>query len=196
MGGVLISCAAFLANANPGLGFATVDRPARTPAQELVDAAGTGDSTTVKRLLDAGVDVNAGTPKTGATALHQAAANGHATLVTVLLERGATVDAPDVDDATPLVYAAYHGRAAVIGLLVAAKADMSRSPARQVHALNAALMSGSVDTVKALVAAGADPDLDDVYGKDARGYAAQLDRPDLAALLPDADVAADSEAAP
>ncbi|MBK8286045.1 MAG: ankyrin repeat domain-containing protein, partial [Ahniella sp.] len=163
--------------------FAAVDRPARTPIQELVDAAGTGDTTTVRRLLDAGAMVSAGLPDTGVQALHQAAANGHVGLVGLLLERGAQVDATDVDGASALVYAAYHGRTKVIEVLLAAGAKVELLPKRQVHALNAAILSGSIDTVKTLVEAGADPDRQDVFGKSAREYAAQVARSDLAALF-------------
>jgi hypothetical protein len=155
------------------------DRPARTPVQELVDAAGTGDATTVRRLLGAGVDIDAATPRTGATALHQAAANGHLSLVRMLVERGAAVDARDQDGATPLVYAAYHGRAPVVAALLAAGAAVDVRPHRQVHALNAAMMSGSREVVGILVDAGADPGLDDAFGHDARELARRMGRTDL-----------------
>lgn len=163
-------------------------RPVRTPSQELTDAAASGDGTTVRRLLAQGVPVMAGAPVTGATALHQAAAGGHVSVIEVLIAAGAKVDAPDADGATPLVYAAYHGRQRAVAALLDAKADFSQVPAKQVHALNAAMLSGSLPVVKLLVQAGADPDLDDVFGKDANRYAKQLGRADLAEVLAHATV--------
>ncbi len=163
--------------------IAVAERPARTPVQELVDAAGTGDTTTVRRLLDSGTLVFASVPDSGVQALHQAAANGHVTLVNLLLERGARVDAPDGEGASPLVYAAYHGRSSVVEVLLAAGASADLVPERQVHALNAAVMSGSVAAVKVLIEAGADPDLKDGFGKSARDYAIQHARADLTELF-------------
>ncbi|AVP96155.1 hypothetical protein C7S18_02630 [Ahniella affigens] len=166
-------------------------RPARTAAQELVDAAASGDMATVKRLLDADTPVASAMPLTAAQALHHAAANGHLSLVDLLLKRGAPVNGEDADGATPLIYAAYAGRVEVVKRLLAAGAAVNHVPNRQVHALNAAMMSGSLDTVVALLHAGADPKLPDQFGKNALQYAAQIHRTDLQAVL-----AVDNKATP
>lgn len=158
-------------------------RPQRTPAQTLIDAAAGGDVTTIRQLLDAGTPLSSAMPVTGAQALHHAAANGHVSLVELLLARGASVNAEDVDGATPLVYAAYSGRVEVIKRLLAAGARVDHVPTRQVHALNAAMMSGSAATVTVLRDAGADPKQADSFGKTAVQYAAQINRPELLVAL-------------
>eukprot|EP00250_Pteridium_aquilinum_P028450 c37179_g1_i1 orf=155-691(-) len=59
-------------------------------------AARRGDLDEVRRLLDAGVDVNefsSGHKDSGATALHLAAAGGHIDVMDELLERGGDIDA-------------------------------------------------------------------------------------------------------
>ena len=58
----------------------------------LITAAQSGDVAKVKKLLDAGADVEART-KDGRTALHEAAAAGNAAVVKLLLEHGADVEA-------------------------------------------------------------------------------------------------------
>jgi ankyrin repeat protein len=137
---------AFVVSVLPGLSMATEalqsdrdTRPSRTPAEELIDAAASGDLTSVRRLLDSQVNVNANAPRSQATALHQAAAGGHLVVLNHLLERGARVDSEDGDGANALVYAAYHGRFRAVTALFAANANIQHVPARQVHALNAAM---------------------------------------------------------
>lgn len=61
---------------------------------ELWTAARKGDAATVKRLLEAGVDVNAKTPY-GATALSFAAEKGHVEIVKLLIAAKADVDVKD-----------------------------------------------------------------------------------------------------
>jgi hypothetical protein len=68
--------------------------PAQTKAEQLGDAARTGDAATVKKLLDEGVDVNSKF-RYGATALFYACDHGHVDVVKVLLDRGADVTVKD-----------------------------------------------------------------------------------------------------
>jgi hypothetical protein len=74
-------------------------------ADALSEAARKGDTATVKKLLDEGVDVNTKF-RYGATALSYACDRGHVDVVKLLLERGAD---PNVKDtfykATPLTWA-------------------------------------------------------------------------------------------
>lgn len=93
-------------------------------AEALWEAARKGDATTVKKLLDEGVDVNT-KYRYGATALSYACDRGHLEVVKVLLEHGADVNVKDTFyRATPLTWAASPamGRkpqhAEIVGLLL------------------------------------------------------------------------------
>jgi len=93
-------------------------------AEALWEAARKGDATTVKRLLDEGVDVNT-KYRYGATALSYACDRGNLEVVKVLLEHGADVNVEDTFyHATPLNWAASPamGRkpehAEIVGLLL------------------------------------------------------------------------------
>ncbi|KAJ8302991.1 hypothetical protein KUTeg_019387 [Tegillarca granosa] len=71
----------------------------------LYIAAHRGYQGLVKKLIDAGADVNASTPF-GRTALHVAAAQGRGNIVDALLERGADIDAEDEEGESALSIAA------------------------------------------------------------------------------------------
>jgi ankyrin repeat protein len=78
--------------------LATTDVGRTDPNSKLFEAAGYGELSTVKQLLDTvGVDINFPPPKVrGRTAL-QAAAEGHVELTQLLLARGANVNAPSAE---------------------------------------------------------------------------------------------------
>ena len=63
-------------------------------AEELFDAARSGDRARVARILDAGIDVNA-KARYNAIALMFAADKGHLEVVRLLLDRGAEINAED-----------------------------------------------------------------------------------------------------
>jgi outer membrane protein assembly factor BamB len=86
------------------IAIATMARAADGP-DELWTAARKGDAATVKRLLEAGVDVNSKTPY-GATALSFAAEKGHVEIVKLLIAAKADVNVKDTFySATPLTWA-------------------------------------------------------------------------------------------
>ena len=68
--------------------------PALTAADQLQEAARKGDAVAVKKLLDAGVDVNTKF-RYGATALFYACDHGHLEVVKVLLDKGADLTIKD-----------------------------------------------------------------------------------------------------
>lgn len=93
-------------------------------AEALWEAARKGDATTLKKLLDDGVDVNT-KYRYGTTALFSACDRGHLEVVKLLLERGADVNVKDTFyHATALTWAASPamGRkpqhAEIVGLLL------------------------------------------------------------------------------
>jgi len=88
----------------------------------LWNAARSGDLETIKKLVAAGIDVNAKT-KYNATALAYACDKGHVELVRYLLEQGAEVNTTDsFYEATPINWASMGEHAEVIGLLLTAGA--------------------------------------------------------------------------
>jgi len=70
----------------------------RTP---LHDAVRTGSEDTVRRLIDAGADVNA-VDEDGRTPLHDAARTSSGYTIRKLIDAGADVNAVDKDGRTPL----------------------------------------------------------------------------------------------
>jgi ankyrin repeat protein len=97
----------------------------------LLQAACAGNGKMVARLIDEGVDVNAG-GRHGGTALFLAADQGHTEVVRLLLEHGADpnrIPWPDpaagVIAMTPLMAAAARGHTAIAELLLAHGADAS-----------------------------------------------------------------------
>ena len=74
--------------------IALVQAPPPSKADQLQDAARKGDATTVKKLLDEGVDVNTKF-RYGTTALFFACDHGHVDVVKVLLDKGADLTVKD-----------------------------------------------------------------------------------------------------
>ena len=106
------------------------------------------------------------------TALMLAADRDDLPLVRVLLAAGAKVDAQSDDGETALVRAASESGTVVRALLDAGadvKLRLKSGASQGATALAAAVLSGRVETVAALLAAGADKK-DRVQGKDAMGW--------------------------
>ena len=132
--------------------------------ERLLQFSADGDAVMVNRLLSAGISARAADSTRQVTALHNAAAQGHLKIVVRLVEMGADPNATDWNGATPLVNAAYGGRAAVIVFLAAHGANVNviggkRSP------LVSAVKANSLETVVALLSLGANPTQSDVDGQ-------------------------------
>jgi ankyrin repeat protein len=90
----------------------------------LLNAAENGNIIAVKRLLAAGVNVNA-KDILGETPLHRAAFEGHKEIVQLLIAKAADVNAKDKYGGTPLFYAATGGHKEIAELLITAGADVN-----------------------------------------------------------------------
>ena len=108
----------------------------KTPLQA---AAFSNTQAVVAALLKGGADVNEQTEHTRYTALHFAAKNNDLAVVSALLKAGALVNAKDINDETPLHYAAKRER-------------------------NQVYYQKNPEVITALLAAGADPHARDVSG--------------------------------
>lgn len=114
-----------------------------------------GNAGMIALLLENGVDPN--TAVAGETALMTAARTGKVDAVNALVARGANVNAKEPSQRqTPLMWAAAENHAAAAQLLVRHGADLSARSATGFTALLYAVRAGGFDTVKALLAAGAD----------------------------------------
>lgn len=129
----------------------------------LVDAAWDNDIERVRRLIDAGADVNA-TDDSQQSAYLIATSEGHLDLLELTLRHGADVRALDRFNGTGLIRAAERGHADVVGRLLQTDIDVDHINNLGWTALHEAIILGQytqryVDTVRLLVAGGADATL-------------------------------------
>ncbi|TCO36063.1 hypothetical protein EV652_101953 [Kribbella steppae] len=149
----------------------SVTAPAPTPRtsavqqadQQLIAAAWKNDVPTARRLIEAGADVNA-VDDTLQSAFLIAASEGYLDLLELTLQNGADVRSLDSYRGTALIRAAERGHAAVVGRLLRAGVTVDHVNRLGWTALHEAVLLGDgspryVDTVRLLIAAGADRDL-------------------------------------
>ncbi|CAM9140659.1 unnamed protein product [Chrysoparadoxa australica] len=137
----------------------------------LLTAAGTGDLTTVQKLLAGGMPADARDEK-GQTPLSLAARRGHAECAQSLLAAGADVDGRAGFGRTPLLYAACEGRLPMVQLLLRHKATIGVRDAGGDTALIWASYGGHEQCAMALLGAGADVNARDHHGGSALHHAA------------------------
>ena len=95
---------------------------------DLHKAAREGDADRVRKLLDAGADVNVRNANKGRlqyTPLHWAAYYGHLEIAELLISRGADLDAEDPAYSTPLYLAAEEGHPKVVEFLISKGAEVN-----------------------------------------------------------------------
>jgi ankyrin repeat protein len=137
-------------------------------------AAGFGDVTTVDTLIKAGADVNVTGSVTGFTPIIWAAGFGKPESVAALVEAGANIeDVDQLERATPLMHAVRTGGADNVQVLVEAGANLeARDKNEKTPLLVAAANSGaSVEVIRLLLDAGADPTATTANGKTAQELA-------------------------
>ena len=128
-------------------------------ATELVDAVRAGNANRVVQLLDSGADPNKGSPYNGP--LHEAARMGSTEIATILLRAGADVELPGFGGVHPLHSAAMAGQSKVMSILLksGAKVDSLDNTGRTPLLSFTSGDIRDVDTLKALLDGGADPNL-------------------------------------
>jgi ankyrin repeat protein len=165
-----------------GLGFSGNDVNERhdenNGARPLHEAARRHESA-VPVLLTAGAEVDAGDDH-GTTALHLACTVCRTPdIVRLLLEANADVNKRDIDGSTPLHWAIeeYSGREtfACVRLLLDAGADATLQNGQGFTPLHKAAYYGNASVAKALIAAGADPNVKDLVCQRGSPYAVALD---------------------
>ncbi len=170
----------------------------------LAEAMVKGNAVMVEKLLKAGADPNTLTTPEGETVLMTAARAGNAAAVKVLLDHGANVNAREnYMGQTALMWAAAEGHPDVIKLLLAKNADMTvrsfdrdttlpkltaGSPVAPINrggltALLFAARQGEIESIKAMLDAGADINQVDVDKNNALNLAILNTHYDLANFL-------------
>ena len=91
---------------------------------DLMWAASEGQLQNVKKLINAGEDVNAANAE-GDTPLHYAVSNGDKDILNILLQAGAAVNATDSEGNTPLHWAAKGGHKDILKILIASGGDVN-----------------------------------------------------------------------
>ena len=130
--------------------------------QRLRDAAWADDVQTARALIRRGADVNA-KDDTEQSAYLIATSEGYLDLLNVTLAQGARIDDKDSWNGTGLIRAAERGHSLVVGRLLRAGIDRNHVNRIGYQAIHEAVWLGEnsstyVDTIRALVAGGADLD--------------------------------------
>lgn len=124
-------------------------------AEAFIQSAAAGRLDDVRRMIDAGVDVNTALHGDG-TALIVAAGNGHMELVQYLIAEGADVNLAVRGDGNPLIAAADGGHTEIVELLLDHGARIDDIVPGDENALMAAAARGHEATVALLLRRGAD----------------------------------------
>ena len=164
------------------------------PATPLVEAAKSGDTEMVRRLIKDRVNVNAAEVD-GTTPLHWAVRANDVAAAELLIRAGANVKAANRYEVTPLSVACMNGNASMIGLLLKAGVDANTTLPGGETALMTTARTGSLEGVKLLLAHGADVNAKEAgRGQTALMWAASEGHIDVVRLLLDsgADVKARS----
>ncbi len=140
-------------------------------AVPLIEAVKRGDVTAVRAMVAQKADVNVTEPD-GTTALHWAADLGDVRTIDTLLGAGAKLKVANRYGATPFGLAVARGNAAVVERLLQAGED-ANAVVNGEPVLMQAARAGNVDAVKALLAKGANVNIEEgMYGQTALMWAA------------------------
>ena len=153
-------------------------------SNSLMQAVKADDVAQVRRLIAAGVDVDA-TDASGDVPLIMAAYLGHTEITGLLLDAGADVTAVDPGmKATALHAAAYAGRTDPARLLIEHGIDVNaQGPYNGYTALHDAIWQNNVDTARVIVEAGADLTLRNHEGQTPLEMAKARGRKQIVAII-------------
>jgi len=124
------------------------------PDLRMVEAAKAGDRSTIRSLLQQGVDAN-GAEIDGSTSLHWAVRRDDVETAKLLIDAGASVKVKNRYEVTPLSLACTNGNAEIVSLLLNAGADPNTILPGGETALMTASRTGKLAPVKALLSKGA-----------------------------------------
>jgi len=166
--------------------------------EQLLQAAREGDTTAIRSLLDAKVDVNY-VRADGSTALAWAVYQDNQDAVDLLVRSGANVDAANEYGVSPLSLACANGNSRVVKILLDAGAEPNHSKETGETPLMTCSSAGAVDAVESLLASGAEVNATEhEQDQTALMWAAAGKRPDVvqALLAHGADIEARSTVIP
>jgi ankyrin repeat protein len=146
----------------------------------LLKAAAEGDFAAAQVALRSGASKDA-TTDFGFTALHVAATKGHLPVVRLLIDAGADVDRRERHGVSPLLQAV--GWPGVMEALLDAGADVDGATVQGVTPLMSAAAFGEMESVRLLLARGADPNRRDDSGSSAADFAGEKGEDEIASLL-------------
>ncbi|MFN9738326.1 MAG: ankyrin repeat domain-containing protein [Pseudomonadota bacterium] len=163
---------------------APAEVPRAVPAL-IAACSGADDQPGLVRILVRHKAAVAATDRLGRTALHAAALHGHAEMADALLAAGAPIDARDAHGVTATMEAARAGANRVLQRLMFRKPAVDLVDPAGRSALMIACASGKAneETVRLLLALGADPAIAAVDGRRAIDHAVAAGRWPLVALL-------------
>ncbi|PZQ61981.1 MAG: hypothetical protein DI544_05095 [Sphingomonas taxi] len=160
--------------------FAALSLPTAVPAQQqsqrykFLEAVRKGDGNAVVAMLDqpGQTIVNARDVTTGEGAVHIVVKRGDATYLRYLLAKGADPNLRDGGGETPMMLAVQAGQPDLVQVLATAKANANLGNNGGETPLIRAVQRRDLALVRAVLAAGGDPDqTDNVAGMSARDYA-------------------------
>lgn len=130
---------------------------AQSPSQEaaLLEAAASGRTAEVSRLIAQGVDLNPRDAQ-GRTPLLLAVAGNHVAVAKALLAAGADLNAQAANRDTPWLLAGAAGRSEIVAAMIPRKPDLSIRNRYGGNALIPACERAHVETVKLLLTSGID----------------------------------------
>ena len=148
-------------------------------ADQLLEAARSGNLERITQIVDSGVDINSKT-EYGSTALFFACDRGHLEVVKYLLKTGAEVDAKDsFYNATPLTWAQANGHDEITLLLLKAGAEGADD------ILGGVVRQGKVEMTQAILEAGV---ATEEGIREAKELAEKSETKELVALFEELDV--------
>jgi hypothetical protein len=159
--------------------------PPRAVPPLIAACAGAQDVPALVRLLVRHRAATDATDRLGRTALHAAALHGHAEMADALLAAGAPIDARDAQGVTATMEAARAGANRVLQRLVFRKpaVDLVDPAGRTALSIACTSRKANEDTVRLLLALGADPGIEGQDGRRAIDHAVAGGRWPLVALL-------------